>query len=65
MVAQSNTISYRYLCRAQKTAHRDAGAHVQRKDAMISLTDILIRYKNMKRIYGYKMDSILEQYRNG
>ena len=25
--------------------------------------DILIRYKNLKRIYGYKMDSLLEQYR--
>lgn len=56
MVAQSNTIS--------------AGIYVLRRRQLIEMlercaqenrfnfvTDILIRYKNMKRIYGYKLDS--------
>ena len=32
---------------------------------MILLRDILVRYKNLKRIYAYKLGHLLEQHRFG
>ena len=57
MVAQSHTRFYRYLCAAQKTAHRDAGEEYAGSTGYDFVTDILIRYKNLKQIYGYKLEN--------
>lgn len=56
MVAQSNTISagIYVLRRRQLIEMLERCAEENRFDFV---TDILIRYKNMKRIYGYKMNS--------
>jgi glucose-1-phosphate adenylyltransferase len=55
MVAQSNTIStgIYVLRRRQLIEMLERCAAEERYDFV---TDILIRYKNMKRIYGYKME---------
>ena len=55
MVAQSNTIStgIYVIRRRQLIEMLERCAMEDRHDFV---TDILIRYKNMKRIYGYKMD---------
>ena len=56
MAAQSNTIStgIYVIRRRQLIEMLERCAEEGRNDFV---TDILIRYKNMKRIYGYKMDS--------
>ncbi len=55
MVAQSNTISAGiYIIRRRQLIEMlERCAEENRHDFV---TDILIRYKNMKRIYGYKME---------
>ncbi|MEI3280187.1 MAG: sugar phosphate nucleotidyltransferase [Eubacterium ramulus] len=56
MVAQFPYNFYRYLCAAQKTAHRDAGKSME-EHRFDLVNDILIRYKNLKQIYGYKLEN--------
>ena len=55
MVAQSNTVSTGiYVIRRRALIEMlEKGADEDRWDFV---TDVLIRYKNLKRIYGYKMD---------
>ena len=54
MVANSNTISTGiYIIRRRQLI--DLIEHSAEEDRYDFVTDILIRYKNMKRIYGYKM----------
>lgn len=47
---------HRYLCHQKTTAHRalEAAAGENRFDFV---NDILVRYKNVKKIYGYKINS--------
>lgn len=56
MVAQSNTVSTGiYIIR--RRALIEMLEKCAEEDRFDFVTDILIRYKNLKRIYGYKMDS--------
>ena len=56
MVANSNTISTGvYVIRRRQLI--DLIEHCASEDRYDFVNDILIRYKNLKRIYGYKMES--------
>ena len=56
MVAQSNTVSAGiYVIRRRQLI--EMLEHCASEDRYDFVTDILIRYKNMKRIYGYKLDT--------
>lgn len=56
MVATSNTISTGvYIIRRRQLI--DLIEHCASEDRYDFVTDILIRYKNLKRIYGYKMST--------
>ena len=63
MVAQSHTVStgIYVLRRRQLIEMLEKSMQEHRFDFV---TDILIRYKNLKQIYGYKTGKLLEQYRH-
>ena len=63
MMASSNTIStgIYVIRRRQLIEMLERCAEEERYDFV---SDILIRYKNLKRIYGYKIRNLLEQYCN-
>ena len=61
MVAKSNTISTGiYVIRRRQLI--DLIEHCAEENRHDFVTDILIRYKNLKKIYGYKINRLLEQY---
>ena len=63
MVARSHTISTGiYVIRRRQLIDLiERCAEEERHDFV---NDILIRYKNLKKIYGYKIERLLEQYLN-
>ena len=61
---QSNTISTGVYVIRRRQLIEMSGEIRQEENRFDFVTDVLIRYKNMKRIYGYKMDRLLEQYCN-
>ena len=63
MVAQSQTISTGiYVIRRRQLI--DLIEHCAEEERHDFVTDILIRYKNLKKIYGYKDKQLLEQHLN-
>ena len=64
MVAHSHTISTGiYVVRRRLLI--DLIEHCAEEDRYDFVTDILIRYKNLKKIYGYKTKKLLEQHIDG
>ena len=57
MIAHSTDSFYRNLCDEKKTAYRFDRSVVQKTERHDFVNDILIRYKNLKKIYGYKISS--------
>ncbi len=63
MVAQSQIVSTGiYVIRRRQLI--DLIEHCAEDDRHDFVTDILIRYKNLKKIYGYKIKRLLEQHFN-
>ena len=61
MVSSYNTISTGiYVIRRRQLIELIEKAAQEGRHDFVQ--DILIRYKNLKRIYGYKIDTLLEQY---
>ena len=63
MVSNSNIVSTGiYVIRRRQLI--ELVERCAQEDRYDFVKDILIRYKNLKRIYGYKMTGLLEQYRS-